>query len=223
LLREGAFREGTFERRSRGGARARRICTPLPGGSGPPLDRHDDRSPRSSVDSRQIEAGNARQIRSQETRELELSQRRMRSPWREPQQSAGRRARPASRGVAQATLSVARCRARRHRESGNADRCCAAMVGCASRRSAPSFVAGGESLTGVVVGKARTPRCRENGAACVIASVSEAIQGGSRESWIASSLSLLAMTRTMRHCERQRAIKAPASPTPGCCGPRGRR
>ena len=35
LLTEGAFREGTFEGRSRGGARARRICAPLPGGPGP--------------------------------------------------------------------------------------------------------------------------------------------------------------------------------------------
>ena len=30
---------------------------PFPGGSGPPLGRHDDRSPRSSVDSRQIDNG----------------------------------------------------------------------------------------------------------------------------------------------------------------------
>ena len=89
------------EKRSEGGA-CGRICHPLPGGSGPPLDRHHDRSPRSSVDSRQIEAGNARQVRSQETRELKLSQWRMRSPWRVPQQSAGRRARP----------ERARCRSR---------------------------------------------------------------------------------------------------------------
>ena len=82
-LMEGAFPEGMPEKRSGGGA-CGRICHPLPGGSGPPLGRHDDRSPRSSVDSRQIEAGNARQIGSQETRELELSQRRMRSPWRVP-------------------------------------------------------------------------------------------------------------------------------------------
>ena len=118
-----------------------RICHPLPGGSGPPLGRHDDRSPRSAVDSRQIEAGNARKlllaydlsenryplfriirsIGSQETRELELSQRRMRSPWRVPQQSAGRRARPAR----------ARCRPERRREWRNlrALVCMAAMVG----------------------------------------------------------------------------------------------
>jgi hypothetical protein len=105
--RRAPFRKGRPEKRSGGGAYGR-ICHPLPGGSGPPLDRHDDRSPRSSVDSRQIEAGNARQVRSQETRELELSQRRMRSPWRVPQQSAGRRARP----------ELARGRARTDRPQG---------------------------------------------------------------------------------------------------------
>ena len=35
---------------------------------------------------------------------------------------------------------------------------CAALVGCASRRSAPSLIAGGESISGVVVGRTRT-RC----------------------------------------------------------------
>jgi hypothetical protein len=77
--------------RSECGARGR-SRKPLPGGSGPLLGRHDDRSPRSAVDSRQIEAGNARQVGSQETQELELSQRRMRSPWRVPRRSAERRA-----------------------------------------------------------------------------------------------------------------------------------
>jgi hypothetical protein len=77
--------------RSECGARAR-FRKPLPGGSGPLLGRHDDRSPRSSVDSRQATTGNARQAGSQETRELELSQRRMRSPWRVPRRSAERRA-----------------------------------------------------------------------------------------------------------------------------------
>ena len=67
-----------------------RAVRKFPGGSGPPLGRHDDRSPRTR--DRQIEAGNARQIGSQETRELELSQRRMRSPWRVPRRSAERRA-----------------------------------------------------------------------------------------------------------------------------------
>jgi hypothetical protein len=77
--------------RSECGARAR-SRKPLPGGSGPPLGRHDDRSPRSSVDSRQATTGNTRRAGSQETRELELSQRRMRSPWRVPRRSAERRA-----------------------------------------------------------------------------------------------------------------------------------
>ena len=122
--------KGPFRMRSRCGASA----VPPRGlanrsRAGPPLGRHDDRSPRSAVDSRQIEAGNARKlllaydlsenryplfriirsIGSQETRELELSQRRMRSPWRVPQQSAGRRARPAR----------ARCRPERRREWRN--------------------------------------------------------------------------------------------------------
>ena len=70
------------------------IFTLLPGGSGPPLGRHDDRSPRSSVDSRQTKRVTPVELGSQETRELELSQRRMRSPWRVPRRSAGRRARP---------------------------------------------------------------------------------------------------------------------------------
>jgi hypothetical protein len=77
--------------RSECGARAR-SRKPLPGGSGPLLDRHDDRSPRSAVDSRQATTGNARQAGSQETQELELSQRWMRSPWRVPRRSAERRA-----------------------------------------------------------------------------------------------------------------------------------
>jgi hypothetical protein len=77
--------------RSECGARAR-SRKPLPGGSGPPLGRHDDRPPRSSVDSRQATTGNTRRAGSQETRELELSQRRMRSPWRVPRRSAERRA-----------------------------------------------------------------------------------------------------------------------------------
>jgi hypothetical protein len=77
--------------RSECGARAR-SRKPLPGGSGPPLGRHDDRSPRSSVDSRQATTSNTRRAGSKETRELELSQRRMRSPWRVPRRSAERRA-----------------------------------------------------------------------------------------------------------------------------------
>ena len=133
--------------RSECGARAR-SRKPLPGGSGPPLGRHHDRSPRSSVDSRQIEAGNARQIGSQETRELELSQRRMRSPWRVPQQSAGRRARP----------ERARCRPERRRAAQTTHLSAwRRWLACAFRRSAP-FFAGSELIFGndvVVVGKAR--------------------------------------------------------------------
>ncbi len=112
--------------RSECGARAR-SRKPLPGGSGPPLGRHDDRSPRSSVDSRQIEAGNARQIGSQETRELELSQRRMRSPWRVPRRSAERRA----------ARDMSRCRAAD--EVRKFAHTCLALRGhgrCAYRRSA---------------------------------------------------------------------------------------
>ena len=93
--------------RSECGARAR-SRKPLPGGSGPLLGRHHDRSPRSAVNSRQIEAGNARQVGSQETQELELSQRRMRSPWRVPRWSAERRAaRVKSRCRARSVLRMA--------------------------------------------------------------------------------------------------------------------
>ena len=53
-------------------------------GDARPVGRHHDRSPRSSVDSRQAETGNTRQAGSQETRELELSQGWMRSAWRAP-------------------------------------------------------------------------------------------------------------------------------------------
>ena len=121
----GRLSRGHFRRTEQGRSPRAEPCTPLPGGFGPPLDRHDDRSPRSSVDSRQIEAGNAREVRSQETRELELSQRRMRSPWRVPQQSAGRRARPNWRAAAPNATSGAKC----------ALVCMAAMVGM--RLSAP--------------------------------------------------------------------------------------
>jgi hypothetical protein len=127
--------------RSECGARAR-SRKPLPGGSGPPLGRHDDRSPRSSVDSRQIEAGNARQIGSQETRELELSQRRMRSPWRVPRRSAERRA----------ARDMSRCRAAD--EVRKFAHTCLALRGhgrCAYRRSA--------SLQGRQKFVARISRC----------------------------------------------------------------
>jgi hypothetical protein len=136
--------------RSECGARAR-SRKPLPGGSGPPLGRHDDRSPRSSVDSRQIEAGNARQIGSQETRELELSQRRMRSPWRVPRRSAERRA----------ARDKSRCRARarfrwRHRMVWRGQWKVAPLRRSASLR-------GGQSLVVVHMTRARRAsreRCR---------------------------------------------------------------
>ena len=51
-LTKGAFREGTFGRRS--GTRCPRAdeCDPLPGGSGSPVDRQKDRSARSVLNSR---------------------------------------------------------------------------------------------------------------------------------------------------------------------------
>jgi hypothetical protein len=120
--------------RSECGARAR-SRKPLPGGSGPPLGRHDDRPPRSSVDSRQANAGNTRRAGSQETRELELSQRRMRSPWRVPRRSAERRA-------------------ARDRAAAAQQMSCADHGWCACRRSASLL---GEAIffVRVVVHKAR--------------------------------------------------------------------
>ena len=40
----------------------------VPGGAGSPLGRHHDRSPRSSVNSRQATTGNARRAGSRQTR-----------------------------------------------------------------------------------------------------------------------------------------------------------
>ena len=88
---EGAFRVRTEVWSERGACG--RFRKPFPGGSRPPLGRHHDRPPRSSVDWRQAKTGNARRAGSQETRELELSQGWMRSAWRVPRWSAGRRAR----------------------------------------------------------------------------------------------------------------------------------
>ena len=110
---EGAFRVRSEVWGERGACgRSRK---PFPGGSGPPLGRHYDRPPRSSVDWRQAKTGNARRAGSQETRELELSQGWMRSAWRVPRWSAGRRARRVK----------ARCRAEAT-ASGDVCRCCAA-------------------------------------------------------------------------------------------------
>jgi hypothetical protein len=75
---------------------------------------------------------------------------------------------------------------------------------CAFRRFACLFFAGGDSIWCAVVGRTRTHRSRENDSACVIASVSEAIQLACAGSWIASSLSLLAMTTALI---RLRAVK----------------
>ena len=107
----------------------------MPGGSWPPLGRHDDRSPRSSVDSRQATTGNARRAGSQETRELELSQGWMRSAWRVPRWSAGRRAR----------RETARCRAE---ATANGNVCAVARLQMNLRRSALrslGLLRGGES------------------------------------------------------------------------------
>ena len=55
-LAKGAFREGTFGRRS--GMRCPRAdeCDPLPGGSGAPVGRQKDRSARSVLNSRRCAA-----------------------------------------------------------------------------------------------------------------------------------------------------------------------
>ena len=124
-------------------------------------------------------AGNARKVRSQETRELELSQRRMRSPWREPQQSAGRRARPESRGVAQAASSVARLRApNANKRRALRPLVCTADNGWIASFGAPLpslfFARAAEFWTGLVV--AHLGRHRDaSKESIVVKSVSEAI------------------------------------------------
>jgi hypothetical protein len=136
--------------RSECGARGR-SRKPFPGGSGSPPGRHNDRSPRSAVDCRQAEAGNARYARSQEARLLELSQRRMRSPWRVPRRSAERRA----------ARDKSRCRARarfrwRHRMVWRGQWKVAPLRRSASLR-------GGQSLVVVHMTRARRAsreRCR---------------------------------------------------------------
>jgi hypothetical protein len=70
-------------------------------------------SPRCAVDSRQVATGNARCSRVSGSAGLELSQRRMRSPWRVPRWSAERRARPAGRAAAPAGADHGRCAYRR--------------------------------------------------------------------------------------------------------------
>src|SRR6185437_1047199 len=81
----------------------------------------------------------------------------MRSPWRVPRRSAGRRARP----------ELARCRARSISERRRLLVCGAEWSACAFRRFASLFCCRRRIyFSCVVVGKARTRRRRENGAAC---------------------------------------------------------
>ena len=63
------------------------------------------------------------------------------------------------------TLVCGARRARKASADGDVCRCRAALVGCASRRSAPSFVAGGESIFVRGRGQSSGTMCRENGAA----------------------------------------------------------
>src|SRR5580692_8603478 len=98
--------KGTFRVRPRRwsecGSRAR-SRKPRPGGSGPPPDRHYDRSPRSAVDWGLATKGNTRCSLVPGSAVLELSQWWMRPPWRAPRWSAERRARPKRRRVATLT------------------------------------------------------------------------------------------------------------------------
>src|SRR5438270_845992 len=95
----------------------------------------------------------------------------MRSPWREPQQSAGRRARPKVRAAAQ-QMSGADCvhlsAQARHRLDAPLGAPLPLLL-----RGANLEWRGGSQNSGTT--------CRESGIACVIASESEAIQGGLRE------------------------------------------
>ncbi len=109
-----------------------RFRKPSPGGSGPPLDRHYDRSPRSAVDSGQVATGNAQCAGSQETRELELSRCWMRPARRAPRWSAERRA-----------VSAETAAAPEARTDGNIRWRGAAPRQCAYRRSASLLLSGG--------------------------------------------------------------------------------
>jgi len=181
--------------RSECGARAR-SRKPLPGGSGPPLGRHDDRSPRSSVDSRQATAGNTRRAGSQETRELELSQRRMRSPWRVPRRSAERRA--------------ARDRAAAAQRSNGNIRSCDADTDGAPIGAPPPF-GGGNLSVRVVVRKARMPR-RIARMICFIRPRTKCGGGGPPEGWWRGQAPTLA-ARPKPLPPRLRAV-----PPPRCAG-----
>ena len=74
--------------------------TPFPGGSGSPTDRHYDRSPRCSVDSRLAAMGNTRRSLVSGSAGLELSQCWLRLAWRVPRWGAERRARSDERAPA---------------------------------------------------------------------------------------------------------------------------
>ena len=109
-----------------------RFRKPSPGGSGPPLGRHYDRSPRSAVNSGQVATGNAQCAGSQETRELELSRCWMRPARRAPRWSAERRA-----------VSAETAAAPEARTDGNIRWRGAAPRQCAYRRSASLLLSGG--------------------------------------------------------------------------------
>ena len=104
----------------------------------------------------------------------------MRSPWREPRRSAGRRARPASRCVAQAMASVARFRARGASPWQHALAPRGPNKTCASRRSASLFMCRKRVYFVRAGGQSSGTKCCENEVACVIArsASGEAIQGG---------------------------------------------
>ena len=118
----------------------------------------------------------------------------MRSPWREPRRSAGRRARPASRCVAQATVSVARFRARGAGPWQHAPVPRGPNKTCASRRSASLFMCRKRVYFVRAGGQSSGTKCCENEVACVIArsASGEAIQGGQGAQaavWIAAQRS----------------------------------
>jgi hypothetical protein len=130
-----------------------RFRKPSPGGSGPPLGRHYDRSPRSAVDSGQVATGNAQCAGSQETRELELSRCWMRPARRAPRWSAERRA-----------VSAETAAAPEARTDGNIRWRGAAPRQCAYRRSASLRW---EGLLERGLGKARA-RCASRERECFI-------------------------------------------------------
>jgi hypothetical protein len=141
-------------------ARAR-FRKPLPGGPGAPVGRQKDRSVRSVLNARQLFGVQAkhRAAASRGNPGLGLSHRGD-SRWRVPWRSAGRRARLSNRAALPRKRQLARQ--------------------CAFRRFASLLCLGG--FSGVVV-MSKTRTCESVARAIiyfVIASVSEAIQGGWR-------------------------------------------